>query len=465
MQDLARVPVRTAAGSRAHYRYWFLFLLILIYASSFVDRIFISVVAQKIKAEMNLSDVQLGVLGGLAFSILYATLGIPMARLAERCNRVALIAISIAMWSAMTALCGTAGHFWHLLLYRLGVGIGEAGSTPTAHSLITDQFPPERRATALSLYALGPPIGVIAGAIGGGWLAQTIGWREAFYIVGLPGLALGALAWLTLKEPRRGASDPDPGEAQQVPPLRDVLSLLLRSPAFVQMLLGTVISAFAQYAINLFLPVYLARTFGMDMMQAGLAFGLVVGIGGIVGNAVGGFAADAAARHDRRWYAWIPACGTLLGFPLAAATFLQQDWHVAVPLLLLCTLLLNVWNGPTFAVVHALVSARMRATATAIVFLAMNLIGQGFGPPAIGLLSDMFASHLFAAGDFQTICHAAQGGAHGVPVWQGPAAAACAQASAQGLRYAMLAMSVIFAWSGLHYFLASRHLARRAAGR
>ncbi|MGO4155446.1 spinster family MFS transporter [Cupriavidus sp. YAF13] len=464
MQDLAGVPARTASGPRTYYRYWFLTLLILVYASSFVDRIFISVVAQKIKAEMSLSDVQLGILGGLAFSILYATLSIPVARLAERRNRVTLISVSIALWSAMTALCGTAGNFWHLLLYRLGVGIGEAGCTPAAHSLIADQFPPERRATAFSLYALGPPLGVIAGAIGGSWLAQRLGWREAFYVVGLPGLILGGLAWLTLKEPQRGASDPDHANAQQVPSLREVLSVLMRSRAFVQFLLGTVICAFAQYAINLFMPVYLARVFGMDMVQAGLAFGLIVGIGGLAGNALGGFAADAAGRYDPRWYAWVPACGTLLGFPLAAIAFLQQDWHVAVPLLLLCTLMLNVWNGPTFAVVHGLVSPRMRATASAIVFLTMNLIGQGFGPPTIGMLSDLFASHIFAAGNFQAMCHAGQSGGHAVAAWQGPAAAACAQASAQGLRYAMLTMSMIFAWASLHYFFASRQLGRRAAG-
>jgi len=464
MEDLARVPVRTASGSRTLYRYWFLLLLTLIYASSFVDRIFISVVAQRIKTDMHLTDLQLGVLGGLAFSILYATLGIPMARLAERCNRITLISISITLWSAMTALCGTAGNFWHLLVYRLGVGVGEAGSTPTSHSLIADQFPPERRATALSLYALGPPIGVLAGAIGGGWIAQTVGWREAFYVVGLPGLALGGLAMLTLKEPERGGADGSLA-SQEVPPLRAVVSLLMRSRAFVQMLLGTVVGAFAQFAINLFMPIYMARAYGMDMVQAGLAFGLIVGIGGIVGNALGGVAADSAGSRDRRWYAWVPAFGTLLAFPLAAAAFMQSDWRVAVPLLFLSTLLLNVWNGPTFAIVQGLVSPRMRATASAVVFLAMNLVGQGFGPPAIGYLSDRFAAHAFAGGNFAAACHAqgGHGGHGGAALFQGPDAAACAQASASGLRYAMLVMSVIFIWSALHYLRASRHLKDGAA--
>lgn len=458
MKELAWVVAGTRSSKRGLYSTWFLLLLTLIYASSFVDRIFLSVVGQAVKLEMNLSDAELGVLGGLAFSVFYSALGIPMARLAERYSRVMLISLSIAAWSAMTALCGTAGGFWHLLVYRLGVGIGEAGSTPTAHSLIADQFPEGRRATALALYALGPPIGVLAGAIGGGWAAQHFGWRHAFFAVGLPGIALAVLAWLTLREPRHAQVDAAPPTA--VPPLRSVVHLLMSSRTFVQMLLGTVIGAFAQYGINLFLPVYLARVYGMGLAQAGMVFGLIVGVGGIAGNALGGYLSDALGARDKRWYAWVPAIGTLLGFPLAAMAFTLSDWRLAVPLLLGCTIMLNVWNGPTFSIVQGLVTPRMRATASAFVFLLMNLVGQGLGPTTVGLLSDRFAASLVKGGGYQATCHASAAGAQGHAA-AGAVSQACTQAAASGLRYALLLMSVVLVWSAWHYFSAARHIDRR----
>jgi len=443
------------------YRRWFLLLLILVYASSFVDRIIVAVVGQAIKVEMGLTDLQLGLIGGLAFSIFYTTLGIPLARLAERYNRVTLISLSIIAWSAMTALCGTAGTYSQLLLYRLGVGVGEAGSTPTAHSLIADQFPQQRRATALSIYALGAPLGVIAGALGGGWVVQHLGWRPVFFVVGLPGLVFGCLTYLTLKEPKRGAADSNPkAESEHVPSLRTVIALLMSSKTFVQMLLGTVIGSFAQYGINLFIPVYLTRVYGMSYAQAGLIFGLVVGVGGIVGNAVGGFSADWASSRDRRWYAWVPALGTMLGFPLMAAAFLQHDWTIAVALLFMSTVVLNVWNGPTFAIIQGLVAPRMRATASAFVFLVMNFVGQGCGPAFIGFLSDKLAVHLFSGTSYHLACANATAKAH-VAGLQGPMALACAEASANGVRYAMLAVTVVLAWSAVHYFLASRHIQRK----
>lgn len=459
MEEVTSLNVR-AQSTGGWYRRWFLLLLILVYASSFVDRIIIAVVGQAIKVEMNLSDLQLGLLGGLAFSIFYTTLGIPIARLADRFNRVVLISLSIIAWSAMTALCGTAGAYWQLLLYRLGVGIGEAGSTPTSHSLISDQFPPQRRATALAIYALGPPIGVIAGALGGGWIVQHLGWRPVFFVVGLPGLVLGCLAFLTLREPKRGGAEGADARtvASGVPPLKAVFSLLMKSRLFVQMLLGTVIGAFAQYGINLFIPVYLTRVFGMNFAQAGLIFGLIVGVGGIIGNAMGGYSADWASRHDRRWYAWVPAVGTFIGFPLMVVAFLlQSNWPVVVALLFVATVALNMWNGPTFAVVHGLVEPRMRATASALVFLLMNLIGQGFGPAAIGFLSDRFANALYTDGSYRLMCMSAGANPHAAGAHV-PLSAACHAASANGVRYAMLAVTIALLWSSVHYFRAGRHL-------
>jgi len=455
-----------ARSEAGWYRSWFLLLLVLIYASSFVDRIIIAVVGQAMKMEMNLSDLQLGLLNGLAFSIFYSLLGLPIARLAERFNRVVLIALSIGAWSVMTALCGTAGAYWQLLIYRLGVGIGEAGSTPTAHSLISDQFGPRRRASALSIYALGPPLGVLAGALGGGLMVQHMGWRPVFFVVGLPGLIFGLLAWITLREPRRGAAEVGGAHAAApVPPLREVLTVLFSSRAFVQMLLGTVIGGFAQYGINLFIPIYLTRVYGLSFAQAGLIFGLMIGVGGILGNMLGGLLADSLGAKDRRWYAWVPALGTAIGFPLVAIAFTLGQWPVAVALVFVATVTLSMWNGPTFAVVHGIVEPRMRATASACVFLLMNLVGQGLGPTTVGFLSDRFATRLFAQGEFKVVCAASGvGGPHGAhgpaALVQGPFAAACHDASAYGIRYAMLAVSVALVWSAVHYFLASRHLSR-----
>lgn len=456
--DIKELPaqsmqVRSPGGKL--YRFWFLSLLILIYASSFVDRIFLSVVGQALKVDMHLSDTELGLLGGLAFSIFYATLGIPMARLAERYSRVLLTSISIVLWSGMTALCGTATGFWSLLLYRLGVGVGEAGSTPTAHSMISDLFPEGRRATALALYAFGPPIGVIAAAVGGGWVAQQFGWRHAFVVVGLPGLVLGALALLTLREPQRPADD-----GGKIPSLGSVVGTLVASRAFNHMLLGTVIGGFAQYGINLFLAVYMTRVYGMGLAQAGLVFGLILGFGGITGNALGGYLADKLGARDRRWYAWVPAIGTLIGFPVMVAAFLQSDWRVAIPMLAVCSLALSMWNGPTFSIVQGLVTPRMRATASAFVFLLMNLVGQGLGPTTVGLLSDNFATRLFADGDYKALCHVGHGAHGAAAAVQGPMAAACGQASSMGLRYAMLAMTTVLLWSAFHYFRAARYVKR-----
>ncbi|NLP60119.1 spinster family MFS transporter [Paraburkholderia sacchari] len=458
MTELTAQNVSTKSGSSG-YRCWFLLVLVLIYASSFVDRIIVAVVGQAVKSDMSLSDFQVGLLGGLAFSIFYSVLGLPIARLADKFNRVVLISISIIAWSAMTALCGTAGAFWQLMLYRLGVGIGEAGSTPTSHSLIADQFGPRRRASALAIYALGPPIGVLAGALGGGWLVQHLGWRPVFYVVGLPGLVLGLLAWLTLREPKRGGADGMAAATNaSAPPMSEVFKLLMSSRAFVQMLLGTVVGAFAQYGVNLFIPMYFIRAYDMSFAQAGLIFGLVLGVGGIIGNTLGGVSADWASAKDRRWYARIPAIGTALGFPTLALAFLSNQWQVSVALLFIGTIALNLWNGPTFAVVQSIVEPRMRATASAIVFLLMNLIGQGLGTPVVGFLSDHIASHLFTQGDFHAVCTLPKGPHGTAAAFQGPLAAACHDASANGVRYAMLAVTVMLVWSAVHYFRAQRHL-------
>ncbi|WP_454754465.1 spinster family MFS transporter [Cupriavidus necator] len=449
--------VRSLAVERSRwYERWLLLLLVLVYASSFIDRIIIAVVGPALKVEMGLSDLQVGLLSGFAFSIFYATLGIPIARLAERYSRVVLIAISTAAWSVMTMLCGTATGFGWLMTYRVGVGIGEAGSTPTAHSLISDQFPANRRATALGIYALGPPLGVVLGALGGGWVAQHFGWRAAFYVVGMPGLVLGALAYLTLREPKRGQAEGLAVTAQEaVPSAGEVMKVFFREKVFWQMSAGVMTAAVALYGTLMFLPIYLSRVYGMSMEHAGLSFAFVNGGGAIVGGLIGGYGSDWASRRDRRWYAWIPALGSLLAIPLTAASFLTSTWYIGIPLLLLTTIALNVWNGPTFSIVHGLVEPRMRATASALVFLLMNLVGQGLGPTLVGFLSDRFAKYGFTGGDYQALCVLPHGMTPAAEVLM-----SCHQAAAQGLRYALLVPIVMVVASALLFFLASRHIKR-----
>lgn len=465
MDDARTLKIQGVPSTTA-YRRWLLFLLVLAYAWSFVDRIIISVVGQAIKVEMNLSDLQLGLLGGLAFSIFYTVLGIPIARLAERYSRVVLISVTIVGWSIMTALCGTAGSYWQLLAYRLGVGVGEAGGTPTAHSLIADQFPAEKRATALSIYALGPPLGVVVGALGGGWVAQHFGWRPVFLVMGLPGLIVGCLTYMTLREPERGAADADGLDtSEDIPSFMTVVRLLLSNKTTVQMLLGTVLGGFAQYGINLFIPVYLTRAFGMNYAQSGLIFAVVIGVAGMIGNGLGGMVTDRASTHDRRWYAWVPALGTALGFPLMAIAFLQRDWVIAVTLIFTGTVALSFCYGATFAVIQGVVTSRMRATASAFVLLLINFVGQGGGPAFIGFLSDKFTEHLFTGGNYRMACTAAGAGkgsmGHAAGALHEPLAQACANASATGVRYAMLTITIVLVWSAAHYFLASRTMRRK----
>lgn len=431
------------------YKVWLLFLLLLVYACSFLDRIVIAVLARPIKADLGLSDFQIGLLGGLAFALIYTIAGIPLGRLAERHHRVRLISVCIIIWSGFAALCGVAGNFWQMVLFRAGVGIGEAGATPAAHSLIADHFPPNRRATALSIYALGVPVGVLAAAFAGGWLAQTFGWRHAFIVLGLPGILLGLLVVLTLREPIRGTYDDASGGAgAEVPSLIQVLKRLWSMGAARHMIIGTAIGAFGLQAINQFIPIYLGRVFGMGLANAGFTFGVVVGVGGFIGIGLGGWLSDHLSPRDRRWYSWVPGLATVAGVPLALVAFTNGDETTAVALIFAFILLVMSWNGPTFSVVHASVHPRMRASSTAIVLLVMSLIGHGLGPAAIGLVSDHVATGAYTGdGVYGQVCV-------GVAAQQG----ACATAAAAGIRAGMVYFTFFLAWAGLHYLWAGRFL-------
>ena len=456
------------------YLGWAMALLLAIYTSNFVDRQVLSVLQQPIKEELKLTDGQLGLLQGFAFAIFYSILGIPIARLAERRSRKTIIAVSVLVWSGMTALCGMAGSFGALFLFRVGVGVGEAGASPPAHSMIADYYPPQKRATALSIYSLGIPLGSLLGAVLGGLVAQRYGWRPAFFVVGAPGVLLAILSQFTLREPPRGHSEApasqtgDPaGDALQdaasaAPSFGAVVRRLGSKPAFLHIAAGAALASFAGYGINAFAAPYYIRTFGLTLAQVGVVFGIVAGLGAGVGVLAGGLISDRAGRGDRRWYAWAPAIGTAVGAPLYMVAFLLPSWQASVAVLFVTGAFVYTYLGPSFGVMHNMVSPRMRATATALLFLIINLIGLGLGPTVVGLLSDAFAAHAFHAYDpvghaaFKALCPGGRAAARAAPAL----GLACRHASATGVRWAIVAGAAVYLWAAAHYALAARTLRR-----
>jgi predicted MFS family arabinose efflux permease len=445
------------------YRGWFLGLLVAIYACSFVDRIILSTVGQAIKVDLKLTDLQFGLLGGLAFAVFYAAFGIPIARLAERTSRVAIISICIALWSAMTALSGVSANYWQLLLFRMGVGLGEGGCGPAAQSLISDHYPPKQRASALAIFAIGVPLGSMIGAVSGGWITQTFNWRAAFFVVGLPGLVLALLTRLTLKEPPRGHSEGRPAE-ETAAPLTTVIGRLVGSPTIVLIILGCLLTNLSAAGINTFAASYLVRRFDMSFTSVGLLYGLVTGASGTFGILVGGFGADIAARRDPRWYAWMPAIGAALALPAFLIAFTRADAFSTAAWVFGGSVFYSFYFAPTFGVIQNLVEPRMRASAAALMLLLINICGQGLGPTFMGWLSDHRATRIFASSyvtaDFQRLCPggvAAKGAAPEL-------ASACANAAATGLQQALLAICLSFALGATCYLLASRSLRRDMSG-
>lgn len=437
-------------------RWWALTLLTLVYTSNFIDRQIIGVLNQAIKEDLGLSDQQLGLLSGISFALLYSLLGVPLARLAERRRRVTLIGLALVLWSGFTAACGLATNFLHLFLARVGVGIGEAGCSPAAQSLLSDLYPPHRRATALSFYSLGIPLGTLFGAVLGGRIAETFGWRAAFVIVGLPGVLLALVVLATLKEPPRGRYDADRGGAH--PSLGSVLKALWAAPSFRHLALGATLASFVGYGLAYFLVPFLLRgDFGLTLGKAGLYYGLFTGVTIAIGVSLGGLLTDGLGRRNPATYALVPGLAFVAAGALNFFAFRQTDLPTMAAFLTAPFILQYFYLGPTFAVTHNLVEARMRASATAILFLPINLVGLGAGPPFVGWLSDTLAQRLFTAGEFAQVCKGGKAAAGA----SADLALACHAASFEGLRWALLiTASLLCVWAGLHYLLAARTLRR-----
>jgi MFS transporter, Spinster family, sphingosine-1-phosphate transporter len=369
-------------------RTWPILLLTLVYVLNFVDRQLVGILAQPIKAELGLSDRALGLLTGVAFALFYTSLGLPIARLAERRSRVGVIALSLAFWSAMTALCGLARSLPHLVLARLGVGLGEAGYAPAAQSLIADLVRPERRATALAIFSLGIPLGMLVGALAGGWIGQAFGWRMAFLVLGAPGLLLVLLLALTLREPRRGALDKEQGDAPP-PPFSTVLAMLWRAPGFAHMAAGASIASFAGYGLTSFTVPFLMRRYALELSAAASLYGLLAGAAIGVGIAAGGWLSD--GRPGGGGAGRVAAGGALVAGLIFSAALTAADpwafaWSAFLPLMGA-----HFYFGPTYALTVNSVPPRARATAIAVLLMLMNAIGLGLGPLAVGALSDHFA--------------------------------------------------------------------------
>jgi MFS family permease len=446
------------------YKSAVLSLLVLAYTFNFIDRTIVATIGQAIKVDLKITDTQLGLLGGLSFAVLYTVLGIPIARFAERFNRVSIISLAMVVWSGFTMACGFAGSFAQLLALRVGVGVGEAGCSPPSHSLISDYYEPKRRASALSVYAFGIPLGSMIGAVAGGWLAKTFGWRVAFIAVGAPGLLMALLLKVVVKEPPRGYSDPAERPAAATPfSFKNELSelgavagtLFLRWPIF-NMVMGVTLVSFAGYGIGQFAPPYFNRAFGLDYAVVGLIFGLVGGFSAGVGTLAGGFLSDRASRWGGAWYALVPAIGVAIAAPLYFLAYTQTDWRVAAAILLLPGIFGYTYLGPTFAVVQNVVETRRRATATAVLFLFLNIIALGGGTLFTGWVSDLMAQNIFHGGNFTAAC---PGGAapHGAAA---DLAVRCKAALVGGTRRGILITTIFYVWGSLHYLLASFGLAK-----
>ncbi|WP_205479923.1 spinster family MFS transporter [Sphingomonas arenae] len=357
--------------------------LLLAYILNFLDRQILGILAQPIKADLQLTDTQFGAIGGLAFALLYSVLGVPLSYLADRTSRSAVVAGSLAVWSGFTALCGTAGSYMQLFLYRLGVGIGEAGGVAPSYALIADYFPPHRRARALGVYSLGVPLGLGGGTLAGAYIAELINWRAAFLIMGVLGLILAPIfLWVVRDVPR-----PKVAAADRMP-FGSVFKVLARKPSFWLLAFAASCSSLVGYGLALWTPSVLMLSFGMNIIGAGQFMGSLLLVGGTAGVLAGGFLADRLGHANQRWYAWLPAIAWLITLPFFLFGLMSDSLALAWPLLLVPNALNILWLGPVATAVQNLVERPMRATASACFLLINNLVGLGVGPLLIGAVSD-----------------------------------------------------------------------------
>lgn len=360
-------------------------LLLLAYIFNFLDRQILGILAGPIIADLQLSDAEFGAIAGLAFAILYSFLGVPLAMIADRTSRSRVIAASLAVWSGFTALCGTATNFWQLFIYRLGVGVGEAGGVAPSYALIADYFPPERRARALAIFSLGIPLGLALGTLIGAYLAAWIDWRAAFLTMGIAGIALApVMLYFVRDRPRASTTVLAPRALMQTFPI------IARKPTFWLMAVAASSSSLAGYGLALWTPTVLERSFGLTLIERGQFLASIFLIGGTAGVFAGGWLADRLGQGDRSWYARLPAIAWLITAPMFVVGLLAPQAWMAWLLLLIPNALNILWLGPVTTAVQHLVPPPLRSTASASFLLINNFIGLGVGPTLIGALSELF---------------------------------------------------------------------------
>lgn len=415
----ARVDTEAKSGFARHYA---LIILTLAYTSSHIDRGIVNIVLQPIKAEFHVSDTWLGLLSGLAFAVFYATLGIPIAMWADRGNRRNIIALAVTVWSAMTAACGLAGNFSHLMLARIGVGVGEAGSSPPSHSMIADLYPKESRSTAMAFYSVGVYVGAMLGLVIGGYVVQHYGWRATFYVVGLPGLVIALLVRFTMKEPRRGHADGLAHDAALKSNLVHVILHLWRTKSARHITIGLTLVSFVGYGGLIFGPSFFQRSLGMEPQKVGLIFGLIAGFVGGLGSLIGGYLADRLSKRDMRWNAWVIAVAKLLGMPLFIVFYSSSNLDLMIPVYIVSSILGAFYLGPSFAMIQSLTPLHMRALASAVMLFVLNFIALGFGPLTVGIVSDVLHPYF----------------------------------GEESLRWALFGTSFIGVWAAVHYYWAGK---------
>ncbi len=406
------------------YRNYVLLMLAVVGFFNYLDRMVLSMLVEPIKADLGFSDGQLGLLTGFAFALFYATFGIPIARLADTRSRVTILSVCMALWSAMTAACGLAQNFLHMLLARVGVGVGEAGCVPSSHSLLTDYVPAEKRALALGIFQTGGAVGIMAGFIIAGWLADQYGWRMTFFLVGIPGVVLAVAAKLTVKDPPRGNfSDAPEPERQR---FRVAIVSLLRRRTYVHITTAYSLGLFGVYGIAQWKPAFFVRVHDMTLTEVGWGVGITSGLGGAIGTFVGSVLAPRYIARDRRWEVWWPAWAYLSCLPTYAAAFLVGDPFIAFALIFVASAVAGSSIAPGMASVQSVAEPHQRATAVAIVMFCSAILGQGLGPTAIGFTSDYLTPSL----------------------------------GSDGLRWALVMSLVLFVWSWVHFMIAARTLLR-----
>jgi predicted MFS family arabinose efflux permease len=413
------------------YSYYVLGLLSTVYVFNFIDRQIMAVLIEPIKLEFGVSDTAMGFLSGFAFVFFYTLVGIPIARWADRGSRRFIIALAVAVWSIMTAVSGLAKSFTQLAIIRVFVGVGEAGGTPPSHSLLSDYFPQDKRATALGIYSWGVYIGAALAFPIGGYLVQNYGWRVAFYAVGLPGLLLSLLVWFTVKEPARGSVELTPAKVEHAS-LGEVLRFLLSRRSFIFIALGSAIQSLSGYGVITWGAPFLARVHEMGWVEIGVAMGWTIGLAGCAGVYLGGKMTDTLGKRDAAWYMRLPAIESMLGIPFIAGFTLLADTNLAILCFIPFYFLGAMYVGPMHAMVQSLVRVRMRATASAILLFIVNMVGAGLGPLSVGLLNDHVFGPLY--GD-------------------------------EAIRYSMLTVGLIGGCASILFWQASKTLAADLAGR